>query len=51
MVLDEGKEEKSLLSVLRNVEIEILEERSEAVKRPSGRVLGEAAVEEQPFGE
>jgi hypothetical protein len=52
MVLDEAKEEKSLPSVPKNVEVEILEERLEEVKRPSGRVLEEAAVgEEQLFGE
>lgn len=51
MVLDEVKEEKTLPSVPKNVGVEILEERREEVKRPSGRVLEEAVVgEEQPFG-
>lgn len=51
MVLDEAKEEKTLPSVPKNVGVEILEERREEVKRPSGRVLEEAVVgEEQPFG-
>ena len=47
MVPDEAKEEQSNPNDLKSVEIEILEEKREEAKQPSGRALEEAAAAEE----